>query len=111
MPKTKRPRRKPRPAARAKAPRATKPATTDLRRRLARLVAEQKRHARQLESARRAADRRLAAMVQEIARLRHHEARVAALERMVVERDEVVAVQARRLAELETLLRAPGELG
>ena len=41
------------------------------------------RHARKLEQVRRAANRRLAAMMQEIAALRHHEARAEALERLL----------------------------
>jgi type II secretory pathway component PulJ len=56
-----------------------------LERQVARLSAavetERRRHAKQLESARRAADRRLAAMLKEIAALRHHEARAEELAR------------------------------
>src|SRR5262249_47419499 len=59
-------------------------------RRLRRVEAEHarelERQARQLASVRRAADRRLAAMMQEIALLRHHQARVDALERLLAER-------------------------
>jgi len=51
------------------------------------LAAERVRHAKQLEGVRRAANRRLAAMVQEIASLRHHEARAEALARMLAERE------------------------
>jgi hypothetical protein len=47
------------------------------------LAAEKARGDRRVESARRAANRRLAAMVQEIATLRHHEARAETLERML----------------------------
>jgi hypothetical protein len=46
-------------------------------------------------------------LVQEIATLRHHEARVEALTRLVAERDAALALQAERIAELETLLRDP----
>jgi len=49
------------------------------------LETERRRHARQLESARRAADRRLAAMLKEIAALRHHEARAEELARRLAE--------------------------
>lgn len=51
------------------------------------LEAERERHAKQLENVRRAANRRLASMVQEIAALRHHEARAEALERMLALRE------------------------
>ena len=51
------------------------------------LAAERVRHAKQLEGVRRAANRRLAAMVQEIASLRHHEARAEALARLLAERE------------------------
>ena len=43
-------------------------------------------HERKLELVRRAANRRLAAMMKEIAALRHHEARAQALERMLATR-------------------------
>jgi len=49
------------------------------------LETERRRHAKQLESTRRAADRRLAAMVKEIAALRHHEARAEELARRLAE--------------------------
>jgi hypothetical protein len=66
-----------------------------LERMLARLSGERKtertRHARQIAALRRAADRRLAMMLREIASLRHHEARAAALERLVAERDAALA--------------------
>ena len=52
---------------------------------------ERARHARQIAALRRAADRRLAMMLQEIASLRHHEARATALERLVAERDAALA--------------------
>lgn len=57
-----------------------------LRRAEAEHARELARQARQLASVRRAADRRLAAMMQEIALLRHHQARVDALERLLAER-------------------------
>jgi hypothetical protein len=82
------------PSNRRKPARTTKPAIAPtpaaqraLERRVKRLErqleAARDRHARQLEHVRRAANRRLAAMMQEIAALRHHEARAAALERLV----------------------------
>ena len=43
-------------------------------------------HERKLELVRRAANRRVAAMMKEIAALRHHEARAQALERMLATR-------------------------
>ena len=43
-------------------------------------------HTRKLELVRRAANRRLAAMMNEIATLRHHEARADALERLLAAR-------------------------
>lgn len=54
---------------------------------MAELQAERERHARQLLAVRRAADRRLALMVREIATLRHHEARAEVLARLLAERD------------------------
>jgi len=66
--------------------------------------AERARHARQLAALRRASDRRLAALVGEIATLRHHEARADALTRMIGERDSALEVQGARLARLEVLL-------
>jgi predicted ABC-type transport system involved in lysophospholipase L1 biosynthesis ATPase subunit len=63
------------------------------------------------DEAQREADRRLAEVVQEIATLRHHEARAEALTRLLEERDKVVAAQAERIAELERLLRTPTKLG
>ena len=82
-----------------------------LTRRLARVVAarelERKRHARQVAALRRARDRQIASLVQEIATLRHHEARVTALTRLVAERDATLAERAEIIARLETLLRTP----
>jgi len=63
------------------------------------------------DEAQREADRRLAEVVQEIATLRHHEARAEALTRLLEERDRVVAAQAERIAELERLLRTPTKMG
>ena len=51
------------------------------------LAAERVRHERQLESVRRAANRRLSTMMLDIASLRHHEARAVALERLLEERE------------------------
>jgi hypothetical protein len=50
------------------------------------LETERRTQARTLEAVRRGADRRLAAMMREIALLRHHEARAAQLERLLAER-------------------------
>ena len=75
-----------------KAARTSKPTTASgvlraLERRVKRREREhasaRDRHARQLENVRRAANRRLAAMMHEIAALRHHEARAEALERLL----------------------------
>ena len=63
------------------------------------------------DEAQQEADRRLAEVVQEIATLRHHEARAEALTRLLEERDRVVAAQAERIAELERLLRTPTKKG
>jgi len=62
--------------------------------RLERELAEaQTAHERRLELVRRAANRRLAAMMKEIATLRHHEARAEMLERRLAARpDEDAAV-------------------
>jgi hypothetical protein len=61
-----------------------------LERRVKRLEAQlakaAERHARQLDAVRRAANRRLTVMMQEIAALRHHEARAEALSRLLDER-------------------------
>ena len=86
-----------------------------LARRLQQLVlereAERGRAALALDAAQREADRRLAEVVQEIATLRHHEARAEALTRLLEERDRVVAAQAERIEELERLLRTPTKMG
>jgi hypothetical protein len=86
------------PTKHRKPARTTKPAATGptpaalraLERRVKRLERQladaHDRHARQLEHVRRAANRRLAAMMQEIAALRHHEARAEALERLIASR-------------------------
>jgi hypothetical protein len=108
MPERKRRARPPRrPARRAAIPAAAAKAIRTLERRLGRLTAareaDRRRHAREVETARRAVDRRLAAMMSEIASLRHHEARAAALERLLTEREA-------RIARLEALLQAPTEL-
>jgi len=96
-----------RAAPKAATPAATAKAVRALERRLVRLTAareaDRRRHARELEAARRELDRRLAAMMNEIAGLRHHEARAAALERLLAEREA-------RIARLEGLLRTPTEL-
>lgn len=57
----------------------------------AQLAAARTQHERRLESVRRAANRRLAAMMQEIAALRHHEARAEALARVLAEREAALA--------------------
>jgi hypothetical protein len=103
-----------RPAVRKKA-RAT-PSVPSLRREIARLTkalgAERAAVARRIAALQRAGDRRLAAMVAEIAGLRHHEARASALERLVAERDAMLAANAARIADLEArLLQSPTDLG
>lgn len=76
-------------ASRPKAPAV--PTVKALRRQVARLTTElqavEVRHRRQVAALRRAADRRMAALVQEIAALRHHEARAEALARILTERE------------------------
>lgn len=74
----------------------------------AQLEAERARHARELAAVRRSADRRMAALMREIAALRHHQARAEALKRMVGERDAALAAEANRVARLESLLRLQG---
>ena len=112
MPAKRPDRRKP---ARAPAKRAKRPTVQTLARRLARQATEQAaerdRQTRRLATLRRAHDRRVAALVQEIASLRHHEARTAALTRLVAERDRTLAVQATRIAELESLVQGRTHLG
>jgi hypothetical protein len=77
---------------------------------LRRVEGERERLARRLEAVGRAANRKLAAMVAEIASLRHHEARVAALERLLAERDAALAAQAERLRHLEATLAETSSL-
>ena len=107
----------PRPRARPKRVKSSKGtgATRGLQQRLARLdatlKAERARHGRALAALQRAADRRLAAMMSEIAALRHPEARAEALARLLGERDTALAARAERIAELEALLRTPTQLG
>ena len=50
-------------------------------------------HERKLELVRRAANRRVAAMMKEIAALRHHEARAKALERLLASRPAEVMTE------------------
>lgn len=102
-----------------KRPRTKKASTSSrslrvLQRRVATLEAarkaERERHARQLAAARRAADRKLATLVQELASLRHHQARAEALTRVMGEREAVLAAQAERITRLEGLLQSPTEM-
>lgn len=83
-----------------------------LERRLAKLQeqlkAERARHVRQVAAVRRAADRQTAALMREIALLRHHEARAETLGRLIAERDTALAAHAERVVHLESLLQAPG---
>ena len=90
----------------------------ELEKRLARVTraheAERQRHAREVAGLKRETDRRLAAMLQEIAALRHHQARAQALERLLAERDATLAARAARLADLEATAAAgqgEGEAG
>ena len=82
-----------------------------LERRLAKLEAQMKaeraRHQRELGALQRSGDRQTAALMREIALLRHHEARAETLGRLLAERDAALAVQADRVAQLESLLQAP----
>jgi hypothetical protein len=78
----------------------------------AQVKALRQRYIRELTAARRAADRRMAALLRELTALRHHEARAQALARLLAERDTALARQARRIAELEAaLLQTPTHLG
>jgi len=96
--------------------RAGTPSVAKLQREIAKLTkalrAERAAAARRIAALERAGDRRLAAMMAEIAGLRHHEARASALERLVAERDALVAAKAARIADLEArLLQSPTDLG
>ncbi len=107
-----RPRRPARPKRAAARPKT--PAAQTLQRRLVRMAAtyaaELQKQTRRLAALRRAHDRRVAGLVQEIAQLRHHEARTEALTRLLAERDVALAAQAARIAELESLLQGRTEL-
>jgi len=103
------PRSTPRRQRRTRAkPRAATPSTESLRREIAQLTkqldAERAGETRRIAALQRASDRRLAAMMAEIAALRHHEARAGALERLVAERDAMLAAHAARIADLEARL-------
>ena len=82
-----------------------------LERRLAKLEtqmkAERARHQRELAALQRSGDRQTAALMREIALLRHHEARAETLGRLIAERDAALTAQADRVAQLESLLQAP----
>jgi hypothetical protein len=71
------------------------------------IKAERARHQRELAALRRSGDRQTAALMREIALLRHHEARAEALARLLAERDVALAAQADRVAQLESHLQAP----
>ena len=99
------------PAAKRTSRRASVKAGTNGRRLAkleAQIKAERARHSRQIAALRRAGDRRTAGLMREIALLRHHEARAEALARLLAERDVALATQADRVAQLESLLQAPG---
>jgi hypothetical protein len=87
-------RRKTGPTAKAAAAVTTRATIRALERRVKRLEREleaaKTREERRVELVRRAANRRLATMMQEIATLRHHEARAGALERLLAARDAPV---------------------
>lgn len=72
------------------------------------IKSERARHQRELAALRRSGDRQTAALMREIALLRHHEARAEALARLLAEREVALAAQADRVAQLETHLQAPG---
>ena len=80
-------------------------AVRTLERRLKHLAAEHEalieKHGRQLANVKRGADRRVASMMREITTLRHFEARATAMERLLAERDAVIAaLRAREAAPL-----------
>jgi septal ring factor EnvC (AmiA/AmiB activator) len=56
-------------------------------------AAEREQYERRIAATKRAADRRLAVMMRELAELRHHEARADALARMLAERDAADVVE------------------
>ena len=102
MAERKTPAKTPRPQPVARSKRQARPQIDDLERalrslerRLKQVTAEQEalreKHGRQLANAKRAADRRLTAMMGEITTLRHFEARATAMERLLSERDGVIA--------------------
>jgi hypothetical protein len=78
-----------------------------IRRITAELEEERERHARQLVAVRRAGDRKLTAMLREIATLRHHEARAEVLTRLLAERDAAQAAT----SEESNHGQAPGAAG
>lgn len=78
--------RRPETLTKAELLRALRRAERRVRALEAALETERGTRARKVEAVRRAADRRLAAMMREIALLRHHEARAAQLERLLAER-------------------------
>ena len=99
------PRQRPAPAAK----RQTRPQVDDLERAIrslerrlkqsaAELEARRTKHDRQLANAKRAADRRVTAMMREITTLRHFEARAEAMERLLTERDQIIATLRAELA-------------
>ena len=107
-PRARRPRGRPRAQRTAAGP-ELQPLLT---RATAQMDALRQRYVRELAAASRVADRRVAALMNEITALRHHEARAEALTRLLAERDTALARQAQRIAELEAaLLRKPTQLG
>jgi hypothetical protein len=106
--------RSPKQKGRAATRKAAPSSVATLRRRLARVLvardAERQRHARQIAQLRRAHDRRLAGMLREIAQLRHHEARVEALTRLLAEREAALAAEVARAAALEARLPLSPEI-
>ena len=109
--------KKPRVRAAAPPKRLARPQIDDLERavrsltrRLKQATTEQAalraKHERQLANAKRAADRRVTAMMREITTLRHFEARAVAMERLLTERDALIAALR---AELVARATMPGE--
>jgi hypothetical protein len=84
--KRRKPARTPKPAAAGPSPATLRALERRVKRLERDLANAHDRHARKLENVRRAANRRMAAMMQEIAALRHHEARAEALERLIATR-------------------------
>lgn len=99
-------------AAPAPEPLGTRTLERRLKQAEAAIEALRQRHAKQLEAVRRAADRKLAELVQEIVALRHHEARADMLARLLAERTAAAeAAAAPPSAEESNHAEAPRSVG